>query len=346
MHAVAQGGRAMNGISMGDVAKDAGCSRSTVSRALRHDPRLPKATIDRIQAVAAKLGYRPDPAFNILAARRQAARAPTDSSLNLAYLDFENHEDPAISRSAAERAKELGYAFEAFVVSRHPSMEALDRILWNRGIRGILLPILQGDDPQPNLQWDRYSVIACGVDELRLPFHTIRPNVFSKVLGSWRACREQGYRRIGAAFPVRQSHELDLRRVGTIEALTRDLPEGERIPLWTGAFDGRTSFRRWLRQWEPEAVILGYDFMQDWFQDDSSEPAPPPHCALMVKTHLNMAGYRTPYELIGRTAMNLLDQEIRHFSRGIPENPFTVMVEPEWHAGITLPKQQRGALRD
>lgn len=42
---------------MEDVAREAGVDRSTVSRALRRDPWIPRHTRDRIEAAAARLGY-------------------------------------------------------------------------------------------------------------------------------------------------------------------------------------------------------------------------------------------------------------------------------------------------
>lgn len=42
-----------------DVARKAQVSQSTVSRALRDDPRVVRKTRDRIRAIAAEMGYVP-----------------------------------------------------------------------------------------------------------------------------------------------------------------------------------------------------------------------------------------------------------------------------------------------
>jgi len=43
------------------IAETCGYSRSSVSLALRGDPRLPEATREKILRVARELGYRPNP---------------------------------------------------------------------------------------------------------------------------------------------------------------------------------------------------------------------------------------------------------------------------------------------
>jgi LacI family transcriptional regulator len=61
----------MKNLTRKDIAKAAGVSPSTVSRALAGSPLLPKYTIDRVTEIAAKLGYTP----NILASRLASNRS-------------------------------------------------------------------------------------------------------------------------------------------------------------------------------------------------------------------------------------------------------------------------------
>jgi LacI family transcriptional regulator len=61
----------MKNLTRKDIAKAAGVSPSTVSRALAGSPLLPKSTIERVTELAAKLGYKP----NILASRLASNRS-------------------------------------------------------------------------------------------------------------------------------------------------------------------------------------------------------------------------------------------------------------------------------
>ncbi|PUE47732.1 LacI family DNA-binding transcriptional regulator [Limnohabitans sp. 2KL-51] len=62
--------RATGRITLSDVARAAGVSSSTVSRALRGERAVDPALIERVKAVSDKLGYVPDPAARALASQR------------------------------------------------------------------------------------------------------------------------------------------------------------------------------------------------------------------------------------------------------------------------------------
>ena len=57
-------------VVLADVARDAGTSESTASRALKDDPRIGEATRAAVRASAASLGYVPNAAARSLRARR------------------------------------------------------------------------------------------------------------------------------------------------------------------------------------------------------------------------------------------------------------------------------------
>ena len=62
--------RATGRVTLSDVARAAGVSPSTVSRALRGERAVDPALIERVQAVSDRLGYVPDPAARALASQR------------------------------------------------------------------------------------------------------------------------------------------------------------------------------------------------------------------------------------------------------------------------------------
>ncbi|WP_306025137.1 LacI family DNA-binding transcriptional regulator [Oceaniradius stylonematis] len=62
--------RGRSGVTLADVAREAGVSAMTVSRALRNPDRVSARSRDAIQAVIERLGYVPDPAARALAAGR------------------------------------------------------------------------------------------------------------------------------------------------------------------------------------------------------------------------------------------------------------------------------------
>lgn len=64
--------RATGRITLADVARSAGVSPITVSRALRGERAVDPALVERVQAAAQQLGYVPDPAARALASQRSA----------------------------------------------------------------------------------------------------------------------------------------------------------------------------------------------------------------------------------------------------------------------------------
>ena len=63
-------------ITSHDIAKEAGVSQSTVSRALRGDPRVDPKTAARIVRVADRRGYMPNATARSLVTRRTSNTVP------------------------------------------------------------------------------------------------------------------------------------------------------------------------------------------------------------------------------------------------------------------------------
>ncbi|HEV8073931.1 MAG TPA: LacI family DNA-binding transcriptional regulator, partial [Opitutaceae bacterium] len=132
-------------ITMRQVAQAAGFAVSTVSKALRNDPTIPEARCREIQALARRLGYRPNPMVATLMAQLHHRRRSNDPH-NIAWIDLwpsSGDKDVAmgaapILRGARERAQEMGYGIEVYPVTRDQmSPERLRRVLTSRGQWGL-----------------------------------------------------------------------------------------------------------------------------------------------------------------------------------------------------------------
>jgi LacI family transcriptional regulator len=103
-------------VTVHDVARAAGVSISTVSRALAAPERVAPSTRDRVTAAARELGYRPNRAASVLRAGRTGA-------LGLVVPDLANPYFAAIAKGAQARARERGLGLFVVDSDEGPDLE-------------------------------------------------------------------------------------------------------------------------------------------------------------------------------------------------------------------------------
>src|ERR1044071_9901410 len=70
-------------ITLQEIAEEGHVSRATVSLALRNHPSIPSETRGRIQAVANRLGYRPNPLISTLMSYQRRAKGGAERGISL-----------------------------------------------------------------------------------------------------------------------------------------------------------------------------------------------------------------------------------------------------------------------
>lgn len=92
----------MKKVTLNDVSRAAGVSRSTASLVLRENPRIPEATSDRVRLAMAELGY----VYN-----RQAANMRRSESMTLGLIvtDIRNPYFAGLTMTIEEAAHDAGY---------------------------------------------------------------------------------------------------------------------------------------------------------------------------------------------------------------------------------------------
>jgi LacI family transcriptional regulator len=71
MQSMSEAGAPMSKLTLDEIATLAGVSRSTVSRALNHQPRVSAEVRERVQHITATTGYAPNTAAQLLAQQRR-----------------------------------------------------------------------------------------------------------------------------------------------------------------------------------------------------------------------------------------------------------------------------------
>ncbi len=158
-------------VSIRDVARAAGISKSTASYALRNHPGINKATRERVLRIAKRIGYIPD--ARIASWMASVRDAKSKDLLPIAWLNTHSMEDeedvwrrhkflsPWLE-GARDRCRQLGYRLDE-IWTHQPgmTMRRVSQILYQRGIEGVIVTF---PARHIHLQWDR---LACAASSSR-----------------------------------------------------------------------------------------------------------------------------------------------------------------------------------
>lgn len=134
-------GSAMAVVTVHDVARRAGVSISTVSRALAAPERVAPATRMRVLAAVGELGYRPNRAASGLRRGRTGA-------VGLLVPDIENPYFTAVTKGVGAEARARGCGLFAVDTAEHPDLEAEELRTLVAQTDGVLLASPRADDAE------------------------------------------------------------------------------------------------------------------------------------------------------------------------------------------------------
>jgi LacI family transcriptional regulator len=335
-------------MNLRQLAAAAGVSAATASRALRNDSQASRKTCERIQKLAAELGYKPNPLVTALMANRVRNKRASDQEV-IAFLNSfpvkgEWRKYPTFVdyfEGARERAAEFGYRLEEFWL-REPAMDSkkMSAILFNRGIRGVLLaPTLSGLG-HLSLEWERFSVAALGYSLARPHVHRAVHDNFAAIRMMFRHLERLGYRRIGLAMNLGQDRRSnDAWTAGFAEHAYLQRPANRVRPfLFTRNASEDGKFHRWLKKERPGAVVAGSSFILKWMRTAGLEAPKDVGFVLLDRplTGSDCSGVYFNGPAIGAAAIDQIIGQINRNERGLPELPKTTMINGRWMPGETL----------
>lgn len=345
----------MQRISLKDVAAQVGVHVSTVSRALSNSPRIPLATRTRIQQVAERMGYRPDPALAALNAYRQVRRAPAFQSTLAVITDKPDLQDYHTSRDQfagmSDQAGRLGYQLDVFRLHSNGLNEhRLASVLTSRNIRGLLFTLMREPHTKISLPWERFSCVASGFSLETPALHRVASHHYGNALRALSHARELGYRRIGLAM-MHESFERTARLFGAAyDTLCRNDPEMEPVPFCL--LEGRSlpstirELRKWVERERIDAVFSPHDRTTHFIRWALQRKIPEEVGLILMGCTSGddtRSGIQENDEWIGREMVNRLVAMIQRDERGLPDAPSLTLVEGRWIAGTTL--RRAGSMR-
>lgn len=328
---------------MEEVARAAGVSRSTVSRALSNHPRLPAERCEAIQKLAAAMGYRRNAMVSALMADLKSHRQPRTIN-TLAYVTAhptrEGWRRPNPSfveyyEGARDRAAEQGYLLETFWI-QDPALEVerFNKMLHTRHIRGVLIAPL----PEPNgtvpLCWENHASIAIGHTLLEPAVSRVVPNFYQGNLVTLEQLHARGARRIGFATDAKTHERVQLSWLAAYLVFQQRLPASRRLPPFICPDAEGTGMAEWMRTHRPDAVVGTQNQILGWIKATGMAVNLP---GGLIFASLNTGrspedppGINQQSRLVGATGVDLVIGQIHRNEQGIPGQPMLTLVPGVW----------------
>ena len=332
-------------ITIKHIAAQANVAVSTVSYALRNHPSVSARTCQRIQALAAYLGYRPDPQISALMAHIGRGRSVNSTGrIALVWMQggraLTSTDDFFVQmrEGAAARAQLRGYRLEEFWPEEDRLTPArLSAILQNRGIRSVLFsPCIDGVSFDYPLVWEHFACVVLGHARQSVELHRVMHDHYQAVADCLRRLTALGIVRPAIVL----SEEINRRTDQAAKAaFVTHHPSGSKASELIYSIDGpkRGRFSWWLRTHKPDGVLLLR--RQMWSEIDTPrlqelraegrvwcanwQPGDP----------LSLPGVQQRYDLVAHAAVDLVTGLEQSYSFGLPDHPQCVQIRGDWHDG-------------
>ncbi|MBK1880442.1 LacI family DNA-binding transcriptional regulator [Pelagicoccus mobilis] len=331
--------RISNGrITIADIARQAGVSKATVSMALRGMPEIRNETRDRINKLAKEMGYRADPSLSKIAASRWRNRQAQQGSM-LAMIDLvdsssEQPDDECLLSGAKERADELGYGFESFKVASERELSSLSRVLYHRGVEGVVINVSGNIPYLDQFPWQRFSCVMLGGNRDVNGINSVDTDERSELSIALNNVFEKGYKRVGLVLSGDSlSLERDFVLKGAFEGVMRKRFGSEAIaPVLMLSDEDSIDLGKWAKEQNLD-VVIAYD--DDVF--GAIENTGVGFVSLRTaRKDGAVAGISDVSRRVGKVGVDSLDQLVRVGNKGLSQESVCCSVSGSWMDGRSL----------
>lgn len=333
----------MRNVTLRELAEKAGCSKSTAHRALAGSGSVKEATQKRVREVADQLGYKVDPYFSSMAAKRRGGQ----TKLKVHYLYGGLH--PSSRQTGVndfpffqEAGEAVGIQVEAVHFEEMGGPGAILRTLYHRGSDGLIVGNIDPEFDACLLNGPNLPIICC--PRIRnLPFTTVRYSSAASVRLCWKKLRQLGYRRIGFGVMTHpDSVEDDDDRIGAALHINyRWTAPENRVPILSDYIFDTQAFVAWAKAHRPEAIIgfrVGLEAaLRENGVDDMayvclhSRPGP---------IRGDVPGAYQPRDMLALEALQQLSEMIRLGQCGAINHAPHIVLSPQWRDGGGIPARQ------
>ncbi|MBC2600339.1 LacI family DNA-binding transcriptional regulator [Puniceicoccus vermicola] len=332
-------------VTIREIAEVAGVHFTTVGLALKGNPKVKAETRDKVQKIAEKMGYQPDPMLSALSSYRRSNQRRSYQS-TIAWLNnwpkrhdlLENPEFYEYFQGARIRAQELGYTLDEFWLhEKGMTTSRLCHIFHSRNIQCLIIP------PQPvslsNIEMDLSKISAVSIGySLESPALNV---VTNHHLRSMRLMLHElnrlGYRNIGCAISKDWDFKVGNTWRGGIEAAKHDPGMKLKVKMLDHAHNAPEIITREVKKFKVEVVISHLEVYEQLRA-----------CGFRIPQDLGFANlaidFRSKYHSgiyqnsidIGRKSVEVAVSMYQRGEFGEPESPFHLLVDSSWNPGTTL----------
>jgi LacI family transcriptional regulator len=335
-------------VSIKDIARAAGLSFGAVSLALRNLPGVSKATCMRVQALARKMGYEPNPMAVGLAHHKQTSKVqPVHAALawlNLwpgpgklhSYKYFDG-----IWRGASRSAEKFGFHLDEFAVNDKMTLPRIEKVLLARGVTGILLPSVGAASVNwSDIDWSHFSAVRFSLT-VKINMHAAIADGMSNGMLAFAKMREKGYKRIAWAGDPKYRECF---HGGGFLWAEQEVPPQDRLPpFFTSGADcifPQGSLAAWLKKTKPDAIFTDRPEFLEVLKKIGCRV--PEDVGLVTNNVLDCsisAGIDPNPEEIGRAGVLALVSLIHDNDCGLPLVPRQITIPGRWVDGVSLPQR-------
>lgn len=334
----------MGKTTLSEVARAAGVGLGTASRALNGGMGVSRQTQQKVEQAVRRLGYQANPVASLLARHRGTESAALKVALPRASLLPKRIIDTA--------AHGTGVSAEQFDLSSFKNPGQILRVLHARGFDGLLLNFNSwpwDEDKTLAVNWRAFTVIKTGRVFPKLRFHVVRHSAFDFMNQALERLLAKGFRRIAVVLYRTGSETDDRARLGCVMATAqawRHRGVHLRYRHWRAGdmHEADPAVDRWLRQYQPDAILCFHRLMLDSLRHDGWQfPQDAAAAAVLSSTDheqgdgtcLTSGNDRSDsYSL--KVCFRALAELIRRGEKGAALNPIEYVIEPRWIDGDTL----------
>lgn len=323
---------------MADVAAAAGVARSTVSKALRNDPRIPAARCRQIQQLATDMGYRPHPMVSALMSQIHGHRRSSDPYY-LSWIDLwpENERNPLapfageLLQGARDRAKELSYQIEVHrVAPAQLSPRRIKSILEARMQWGLIIPPVPYSHRDIQLDIQRFASVTIGTS-LRSPLmHRVTSDHYQGMQLAFDRTRGLGCERVGLILGTTANDRTNGKWLAAFLERQQPLAVRERIAPLVLPDTNPSSLARWLKRHDPDAILVAEPRVAEMIERTAGTSAPRLVWLVTERRWKGVCGLDHQPELLGAAAVDLVVAQIHRNETGSPEVAHTLLIDNRW----------------